>query len=117
MIAVIIVYTNLLRAVAEELAEERGKMPAGSEKHMPWGQVGCPGVSWVNYALNLGPQKYALGPSEFTKQTRGCSCMYNFLAQGLEMHTKPWVRARASKDYWEKMRPAGETKAGDYHLF
>ena len=43
--------------------------------------------------------------------------MYNFLAQGLEMHTKPWVRARASKDYWEKMRPAGETKAGDYHLF
>ena len=43
--------------------------------------------------------------------------MYNFLAQGLEMHTKPWVRARASKDYWEKMRPAGETQAGDYHLF
>ena len=35
----VIVYTNLLRAVAEELAEERGKMPAGSEKHMPWGQV------------------------------------------------------------------------------
>ena len=42
--------------------------------------------------------------------------MYNFLAQGLEMHTKPWVRARASKDYWEKMRPAGETKAGDYEF-
>jgi len=53
-----------IRAVAEELAKERGKMPAGSEKHMPWGQ-------------------------------------------GLEMHTKPWVRARASKDYWEKMKPAG----------
>ena len=31
--------TCLLRAVAEELAKERGKMPAGSEEHMPWGQV------------------------------------------------------------------------------
>merc|ERR1712183_1045640 len=53
-----------IRAVSEELAQERGRMPEGSEKHMPWGQ-------------------------------------------GLEMHTKPWVRARASKDYWEKMKPAG----------
>ena len=23
------------------------------------------------------------------------------------MHTKPWVRARASREYWEKMKPAG----------
>ena len=43
-----------IRAVAEELAEERGKVPAGSEKHIPW-------------------------------------------AGGLKMHTKPWVRARASR--------------------
>jgi len=27
-------------------------------------------------------------------------------AGGLEMHTKPWVRARASRNYWEKMKPA-----------
>ena len=27
------------------------------------------------------------------------------------MHTKPWVRARASKDYWEKMKPAGEKES------
>ena len=53
-----------IRAVAEELAEERGKVPAGSEKHIPW-------------------------------------------AGGLRMHTKPWVRARASRDYWEKLKPAG----------
>ena len=49
-----------IRAVAEELAEERGKAPAGSEKHIPW-------------------------------------------AGGLKMHTKPWVRARASRyimDMW-----------------
>uniref|UniRef100_A0A3B4ZS28 Betaine--homocysteine S-methyltransferase 1-like n=1 Tax=Stegastes partitus TaxID=144197 RepID=A0A3B4ZS28_9TELE len=25
---------------------------------------------------------------------------------GLEMHTKPWVRARARRDYWEKLKPA-----------
>jgi len=28
-------------------------------------------------------------------------------AGGLEMHTKPWVRARARREYWEKMKPAG----------
>jgi len=26
--------------------------------------------------------------------------------QGLEMHTKPWVRARARRGYWEGMKPA-----------
>jgi betaine-homocysteine S-methyltransferase len=25
---------------------------------------------------------------------------------GLRMHTKPWVRARARRDYWENMKPA-----------
>uniref|UniRef100_A0A3Q4B116 Hcy-binding domain-containing protein n=1 Tax=Mola mola TaxID=94237 RepID=A0A3Q4B116_MOLML len=51
------------RALAEELAPERGFLPAGSEKHGSWGS-------------------------------------------GLEMHTKPWVRARARRDYWENMKPA-----------
>ena len=23
------------------------------------------------------------------------------------MHTKPWVRARASREYWENLKPAG----------
>ena len=27
-------------------------------------------------------------------------------AGGLKMHTKPWVRARASRDYWEKLNPS-----------
>ncbi|XP_068430793.1 betaine--homocysteine S-methyltransferase 1 [Clinocottus analis] len=52
-----------VRALAEELAPERGILPAGSEKHGNWGS-------------------------------------------GLEMHTKPWVRARARRDYWEKLKPA-----------
>lgn len=52
-----------IRAVSEELAQERGKMPAGHEKHDMWGG-------------------------------------------GLKMHTKPWVRARARRDYWEKIQPA-----------
>uniref|UniRef100_A0A8C4DHT3 Betaine-homocysteine methyltransferase n=1 Tax=Dicentrarchus labrax TaxID=13489 RepID=A0A8C4DHT3_DICLA len=52
-----------VRALAEELAPERGFLPAGSEKHGNWGS-------------------------------------------GLEMHTKPWVRARARRDYWEKLKPA-----------
>ena len=24
---------------------------------------------------------------------------------GLKMHTKPWVRARANRDYWENLKP------------
>ncbi|XP_030625029.1 betaine--homocysteine S-methyltransferase 1 isoform X2 [Chanos chanos] len=52
-----------IRALAEELAPERGFLPTASEKHGPWGT-------------------------------------------GLEMHTKPWVRARARREYWEKIRPA-----------
>jgi len=52
------------RAVAEELAPERGnKLPIASDKHIPWGG-------------------------------------------GLCMHTKPWVRARARRDYWENLNPS-----------
>ena len=25
---------------------------------------------------------------------------------GLKMHTKPWVRARASKEYWQNLCPS-----------
>ena len=52
-----------IRALAEELEQERGVVAKGSSKHMAWGQ-------------------------------------------GLEMHTKPWVRARARRGYWEGMKPA-----------
>uniref|UniRef100_UPI00358F3C56 betaine--homocysteine S-methyltransferase 1-like n=1 Tax=Myxine glutinosa TaxID=7769 RepID=UPI00358F3C56 len=52
-----------IRAIAEELAVERGFLPDGSAKHGSWGA-------------------------------------------GLAMHTKPWVRARAQKEYWEKLQPA-----------
>jgi len=51
-----------IRAVAEELAPERGFLPEGSDKHAPWGD-------------------------------------------GLRLHTKPWVRARARRTYWEKLNP------------
>ncbi|XP_053303960.1 betaine--homocysteine S-methyltransferase 1 [Spea bombifrons] len=52
-----------IRAIAEELAPERGFLPEGSEKHGSWGS-------------------------------------------GLEMHTKPWVRARARREYWKELHPA-----------
>ncbi|XP_053726585.1 betaine--homocysteine S-methyltransferase 1-like [Synchiropus splendidus] len=52
-----------IRAIAEELAQERGFLPAASEKHGLWGA-------------------------------------------GLEMHTKPWVRARSRREYWENIHPA-----------
>merc|ERR1719199_1973174 len=52
-----------IRAIAEELAVERGVKAPGSDKHEPWGK-------------------------------------------GLEMHTKPWVRARATRDHWSTIRPS-----------
>lgn len=52
-----------IRAICEELHEERNILPAGHEKHDLWGK-------------------------------------------GLYIHTKPWVRARASKEYWENLQPA-----------
>jgi len=53
-----------IRAMTEELAEERGgKLGSASSKHEAWGG-------------------------------------------GLQMHTKPWVRARASKAYWSSIKPA-----------
>ena len=55
------VLTDFLRAVSEELAKERGRMPEGSEKHMPWGQVSWTYsfeayqlVSWTYHALGSG---------------------------------------------------------------
>nr|XP_004651720.1 S-methylmethionine--homocysteine S-methyltransferase BHMT2 [Jaculus jaculus] len=52
-----------IRAIAEELAPERGFLPPASEKHGIWGS-------------------------------------------GLDMHTKPWIRARARREYWENLLPA-----------
>jgi len=52
-----------IRAISEELHEERNKHCKGTEKHDLWGK-------------------------------------------GLELHTKPWVRARAHKAYWQELKPA-----------
>lgn len=52
-----------IRAIAEELHEERGIVPDGHQKHDYWGK-------------------------------------------GLMLHTKPWVRARANRNYWENIKPA-----------
>lgn len=52
-----------IRAIAEELAQERGRLPPASQKHGTWGSE-------------------------------------------LSMHTKPWVRARARRSYWEHLDPS-----------
>ncbi|XP_076126130.1 betaine--homocysteine S-methyltransferase 1-like [Alosa pseudoharengus] len=52
-----------IRALAEELAPERGFLPKASEKHDLWGK-------------------------------------------SLELHSKPWVRARAQRGFWENLLPA-----------
>jgi len=52
-----------IRAIAQELQKERNVIPAGAEKHLPWGE-------------------------------------------SLVIHTKPWVRNRARRDYWENLKPS-----------
>jgi len=52
-----------VRALAEELAAERGGSPPACDKHLPWGG-------------------------------------------GLVMSTKPWLRARANRAYWENIKPS-----------
>uniref|UniRef100_A0A672HVT2 Betaine--homocysteine S-methyltransferase 1-like n=1 Tax=Salarias fasciatus TaxID=181472 RepID=A0A672HVT2_SALFA len=52
-----------IRAISEELAEERGFLPPASTKHSLW-------------------------------------------AATLETHTKPWIKARAGRQYWENLLPA-----------
>jgi hypothetical protein len=48
--------------------------------------------------------------SEELEKERGRSCeasdKHDKWGAGLTMHTKPWVRARASKDYWKRLEPA-----------
>ncbi|KAG7481408.1 hypothetical protein MATL_G00066380 [Megalops atlanticus] len=52
-----------IRALAEELAPERGFLPPASEKHGMWGNA-------------------------------------------LANHHKPWIKERATREYWENLRPA-----------
>ncbi|KAK4316819.1 hypothetical protein Pmani_012073 [Petrolisthes manimaculis] len=48
--------------------------------------------------------------AEELSKERGClpeaSQKHEQWAGGLRMHTKPWVRARAGKQYWEKLKPS-----------
>jgi len=49
--------------------------------------------------------------SEELSEERGRRCLAGAkwlvpYASGLGMHTKPWVRSRASKEYWAKLNPA-----------
>jgi len=48
--------------------------------------------------------------SEELEKERGKACdssqKHGLWGEGLRIHTKPWVRARARRDYWEDLKPA-----------
>merc|ERR1711971_1097260 len=71
--------------LAKEVADEGGALTLG-------GISQCP--SYLSGMSKADVQK------EFKKQ------IDVFVSEGLEMHTKPWVRARARRAYWENMKPA-----------
>ena len=49
-----------------------------------------------------------IGREEFLKSWMFLLLVLLHLEQGLKMHTKPWVRARARRGYWENMQPASK---------
>merc|ERR1711948_7892 len=71
--------------LAKEVADEGGALTLG-------GLSQCP--TYLSGMSKADVQK------EFKKQ------IDVFVSEGLEMHTKPWVRARARRAYWENMKPA-----------
>ena len=67
-----------IRAIAEELSEEHGRLPKGSEKHAPWGaDLTMHAKPWVRKRAN---QEYweNLTPATGRPDSPGCSCPENW---------------------------------------
>ena len=67
------------------------------------------GVRYIGGCCGYEPYHIRAISEELEKE-RGKSCdaaqKHGLWGEGLRIHTKPWVRARARKDYWENLKPA-----------
>lgn len=67
------------------------------------------GIRYIGGCCGFEPYHIRAISEELEKE-RGRSCeasdKHEKWGGGLAMHTKPWVRARASKDYWKGLEPA-----------
>jgi len=67
------------------------------------------GVRYIGGCCGFEPYHIRALSEELAKE-RGFfpkgSQKHDSWGKGLEIHTKPWVRARANKEYWENIKPA-----------
>ncbi|MCE2196889.1 hypothetical protein GQ599_10200, partial [Streptococcus thermophilus] len=62
------------------------------------------GVRYIGGCCGFEPYHTRAVAEELAKERRGlpkASEKHELWAAGLKMHTKPWVRARANRGYWE----------------
>ncbi|XP_038071969.1 betaine--homocysteine S-methyltransferase 1-like [Patiria miniata] len=67
------------------------------------------GVRYIGACCGMEPYHVRAIAEELSPE-RGCtpagSQKHGMWGDGLRQHTKPWVRARARRDYWENLKPA-----------
>ena len=67
------------------------------------------GIRYIGGCCGFEPYHIRAVSEELEKE-RGKVCeasdKHDKWGVGLRMHTKPWVRARANKDYWKGLEPA-----------
>lgn len=67
------------------------------------------GVRYIGGCCGFEPYHIRAISEELEKE-RGVSCAasnkHDKWGAGLRLHTKPWVRARARKEYWENLKPS-----------
>ena len=68
------------------------------------------GVRYIGGCCGFEPYHIRAVCEELTNERGGKisdgSLKHEPWGKGLEMHTKPWVRARAQKEYWQNLKPA-----------
>lgn len=63
------------------------------------------GIRFIGGCCGYEPYHIRAISEELGRKCDG-SEKHDLWGKGLELHTKPWVRARANKDYWQDIKPA-----------
>lgn len=67
------------------------------------------GIRYIGGCCGFEPYHIRALAEELSPERGGlpaASEKHGMWGSGLEMHTKPWVRARARREYWENLKPA-----------
>jgi len=68
------------------------------------------GIRFIGGCCGFEPYHIRAISEEMSKERGGKQCdgtqKHDLWGKGLELHTKPWVRARANQAYWKDIKPA-----------